>query len=375
MVALTSPFPLSSVTGVSAQLQASPLAEVHRAAGAQIVPFAGWEMPIRYGSILEEHRAVRESAGMFDISHMGQLFVRGGEAGAWLDTILTNDVGRLQAGSGHYTFLLNADGGVIDDLILYRIGKEEFLAVVNAAKKAEDVAWLRGHLRGGVELEDAGAAHAGIAVQGPAAPDVYRTVTDGTALPPHNGVRFLAGGRQIVCRTGYTGEDGFEFFCPADEAERWFRDMMGAGARPCGLGARDTLRLEMCYPLNGADLSPERSPLEAGLGIFVALEKGPFMGRDPLLLQKEEGVRERLAAIRCDEKGPPVRAGCPVFSPGGEQLLGTLTSGTMSPSLGLGIGMAYLPRDSARAGTPVEIEVRGRRLPASVVKKPFYKPR
>lgn len=352
----------------------SPLNEVHLELGGQLVPFAGWSMPIRYGSIIEEHKAVREQAGVFDISHMGQFVARGAEAGAWLDGLLTNNVGKLDVGRGHYTFLLNEDGGVIDDLILYRTGEEEFFLVVNAAKIAEDLAWMQGRLVDGVVLEDLSAEFAAMAVQGPESSAVFGKMTDGRELPKRNGVESFEWGGEplIVCRTGYTGEDGFEFFCPAASGSGWLRKILASGAAACGLGARDTLRLEMCYPLNGSDLTPERTPLQAGLGFFVDLEKGEFVGRKVLVGQKENGLVERLVAIQCDAKGPPVRGGAEVFSPEGEKL-GVLTSGTLSPSVGLGIGLAYLPVGTAKIGQAVEIDVRGRRFPAKVVKKPFYK--
>lgn len=359
---------------MSEQLIESPLQAVHAALGGKLVPFAGWNMPIRYGSIIDEHKAVRTRSGVFDISHMGQFFVRGANAGTWLDGLLTNNVGKLAPGQGQYTFLLNEQGGVIDDLILYRCADTEYFLVVNAAKAAEDFAWMRGRLREGVELEDESADFAGMAVQGPEAPSVFAAIAEGCELPPRNGIARceIDGEEVVVCRTGYTGEDGFEFFCPAASGAGWMRKVLDGGAAPCGLGARDTLRLEMCYPLNGADLSPERTPLEAGLGFFVDLDQGEFVGQDVLVRQKAGGVPSRLAAIQCLTKGPPVRAGAEVFSPEGESL-GVLTSGTLSPSLGLGIGLAYLPPRLAKVGQELAIDVRGRRIEAKVVKKPFYK--
>jgi aminomethyltransferase len=359
---------------MSDDLSLSPLNEVHLELGGQLVPFAGWSMPIRYGSIIEEHKTVREKAGVFDISHMGQFVVRGAQAGAWLDGLLTNNVGKLDVGRGHYTFLLNETGGVIDDLILYRTGGEEFFMVVNAARIAEDFAWMQARLADGIELMDLSAQFAAMAVQGPDAPAVFGAMTGGRELPKRNGVESfeLEGEMLIVCRTGYTGEDGFEFFCPAAAGVAWLRKILESGAAACGLGARDTLRLEMCYPLNGSDLSPERTPLQAGLGFFVDLEKGDFVGHDVLAGQKANGLGERLAAIQCTAKGPPIRAGAEVCSPEGARL-GVLTSGTLSPSIGLGIGLAYLPVGAAKIGQAVQIEVRGRKIAAEVVKKPFYK--
>lgn len=337
-----------------------------------MVPFAGWNMPVMYRSIMDEHQAVRSAAGIFDISHMGQFFVRGSGSGAWLDRMLSNRVAKLEVGEGQYSFLLNERGGVIDDLILYRMGEEEFFLVVNAAKIAEDFEWMERHRGGEVELHDDSDDWAGMAVQGPAARSVWSGVFPDFDLPPRNGIARTPGGG-LVCRTGYTGEDGFEYFCPAGEGGAVFRGFVDAGAAPCGLGARDTLRLEMCYPLNGSDLSPERTPIEAGLGFFVDLEKEDFIGREALVAQKAEGPRERLFALEYQGKGAPPRAHYQVLSSGGEAL-GELSSGVLSPSLGKGIGMAYLPRGAVKVGSEVQIDVRGRRFPATVVKKPFYKP-
>ncbi|MBL48681.1 MAG: glycine cleavage system protein T [Roseibacillus sp.] len=359
---------------MNGELNESPLKEVHLDLGAKMVGFAGWNMPIRYGSILEEHEAVRESAGVFDISHMGQFLVEGRDAAVWLNGLLTNNVDNLKAGQGHYTFLLNEGGGVIDDLLLYRLREESFFLVVNASKSEEDFAWLKGRREGKVELQDRSVEMAGIAVQGPRATEVYSRMMGGRTLPPRNEVDDfeVEGQRMLVCRTGYTGEDGFELFCRAGGGAHWFRSSLDDGARPCGLGARDTLRLEMCYPLNGSDLSPERTPLESGLRFFVDLEKEDFVGRAALVTQKAEGLRECLAAVRCSEAGPPIRPGCAVLDGEGREIA-RLSSGTLSPSLGVGIGLAYLPRESAVAGTALGVEVRGRTIPAEVVKKPFYK--
>ncbi|MFT6861888.1 MAG: aminomethyltransferase [Akkermansiaceae bacterium] len=330
-------------------------------------------MPVMYSSIIDEHRAVREGCGVFDISHMGQVFVSGAGAEAWLDKLLTNEVAALEDGSAHYTFLLNEQGGVIDDLILYRLEEGRYLLVVNASCVDQDVAWLEENLEDGVILENESAEWAGLAVQGPKAPEVYTTITEGRTLPTRNGVDNIKheGQRLVVCRTGYTGEDGFELFCPARDASKWWQALLAAEAKPCGLGARDSLRLEMCYPLNGSDLSPLRTPLEAGLGFFVALGKGDFTGSEVLKRQKKEGCRERLMAIKLTERAAPPRPGYPVLDRDGKAL-SALTSGGLSPSLGEGIAMAYLPVDQVKINTPVFIEVRGRKIPAKVVKKPFY---
>jgi aminomethyltransferase len=357
---------------VADDLKQSPIRRFHEQLGARMVPFAGWNMPVVYRSILDEHRAVREKVGIFDISHMGQFFVRGEGAEAWLNGVLSNDLGALAVGQGQYSFLLNENGGVIDDLIVYRQGSDDFFLVVNAAKIGEDLAWMKSLHRGEVELVDESEDWAGMAIQGPESAALWSRLFPDDPLPPRNGVKVLADGG-IVCRTGYTGEDGYEYFCPAADGEKAFARFVEAGATACGLGARDTLRLEMCYPLNGNDLSPERTPLEAGLGIFVDLKKGDFCGRERLLAQKEEGVQERLFAIEATGKGAPPRAGYQVLSAVGDPL-GELTSGALSPTLGRGICLAYLPRHEVKVGTPLQIDVRGKRFPAVVVKKPFYKP-
>ncbi len=359
---------------VSEVLKLSPLDQEHRDLGGRLVPFAGWEMPVMYDSIIEEHRAVRESCGIFDISHMGQVIVSGPEAAAWLEGILTNEVASLEPGNAHYTFMLNEQGGVIDDLILYRLGDELFLLLVNASCINEDVAWLEQWLVEGVELNNESSQWAGMAVQGPQAAEIYTAITEGRTLPSRNGVDDLKheGERLLVCRTGYTGEDGFELFCPSNQAIRWWKAFLEAEVKPCGLGARDSLRLEMCYPLNGSDLSPSRSPLEAGLGFFVALGKGEFIGSDALARQKKEGCSERLMAIEVIERAAPPRPGYQVLDENGEPL-GVLTSGSLSPTLEKGICLAYLPVDRVKIDTPVSLEVRGRKIAAKVVKKPFYR--
>jgi len=339
-----------------------------------MVGFAGWEMPVQYRSILEEHAAVRERVGIFDISHMGQFVASGAGVTGWLDGVLTNHVGALGIGEGQYSLMLNPEGGVIDDLIIYRTGVEEFLLVVNASRLDEDFDWLNGQLADGLALRNDSAGWARMAVQGPQATATFATVAAGVDLPPRNGVATIECGlgTAVVCRTGYTGEDGFELLCPVDAGEAWFRGFIAAGAEPCGLGARDTLRLEMCYPLNGSDLLRDATPLQAGLGFFVKLEKGEFIGREVLAAQKEQGLERRLVAIQCVQKGAPPRPHYPVLDADGNPL-GELTSGALSPSLGIGIGLAYLPVASAKIGTEVGIEVRGRVTPAKVVKKPFYK--
>lgn len=331
-------------------------------------------MPVMYDSIIDEHRAVRESCGVFDISHMGQVFASGANVVSWLEGLLTNEVAALEPGNAHYTFMLNEQGGVIDDLILYRLGDELFLLLVNASCIKKDVAWLEEHLEKGITLANESSEWAGLAVQGPKAPEVYTAITGGRTLPARNGVDDIKheGERLLVCRTGYTGEDGFELFCPAGQVSRWWKALLAEDVKPCGLGSRDSLRLEMCYPLNGSDLSTCRTPLEAGLGFFVSLDKGDFMGSEVLKRQKDEGCTERLMAIKMTERAAPPRPGYAVLDEGGNAL-SVLTSGGLSPSLGEGIALAYLPVARAKINTPLFIDVRGRKISAKVVKKPFYR--
>jgi aminomethyltransferase len=343
-----------------------------------MVDFAGWEMPVQFAGIIPEHRTVREAVGIFDISHMGQLFVEGPGAAQWLDSMLTNDLAALSDGQGQYSLLLNERGGVIDDLIVYRIGAERYFLVVNASLREQDTAWLGEHLTPGIELIDSSDRFAAVAIQGPRSGDVYEAVRSGLQfppLPPRNGIARDAEETTIICRTGYTGEDGFEIFFPAQDADSTYGTLLDAishaGGQACGLGARDSLRLEMGYPLNGNDLSPDRTPLEAGLGFFCKLDAAAFIGREALLEQKRNGIPSRLAAIAIIGKSPPPRAHYPVLAEG--QRVGELCSGTLSPSLSRGIGLAYLPADLAGIGTQLEIEIRDRRFSAQVVKKPFAK--
>ena len=362
----------------NSEVKQTPLAARHVELGAKMAAFAGWEMPIQYAGIRGEHLAVREKAGVFDISHMGQIWAKGGKVAEWLNGVLTNDLSVLAVGEGQYTLMLNEKGGVIDDLIIYRSGETEFLLVVNASMIDVDFEWLENQAvdADGIELDNESDDYAGLAIQGPKAVEVWETMAgeSGGALPERNQIRRVTaenGDALILCRTGYTGEDGFELFCPATSAVFWLDKALSAGCEPCGLGARDTLRLEKCYPLNGSDLDEEHTPLEAGLGFFVKLEKGDFVGRDVLAEQKENGLDRRLCAIRMTVKGPPPRPHYGVCAPEGGEQIAELSSGGLSPSLKEGIGMAYLPKGYGKVGTKLEIDVRGRRYEAEVVKKPF----
>lgn len=360
---------------MSDNLLHTPLESVHVELGAKMVPFGGWYMPVQYTSILDEHAAVRQQVGIFDISHMGQIVVTGAGAEAWLNRMLANNVAKLAPGQGQYSFLLNERGGVIDDLIIYREAADRFFAVVNASRIEQDFFWLAQHQPEDVTLANESELWAGLAVQGPLSAAVFARLFDGVNLPPRNGIlRFTHEGQElVVCRTGYTGEDGYEFFSAASNGPAWLKAFVSAGAKPCGLGARDSLRLEMGYPLNGNDLSEDLTPLEAGLGFFVDMDKGDFMGREVLATQKAQGLTRKLVGLQYLDKGAPPRAHYAVESSDG-QVIGELSSGVLSPSLMTGIGMAYLPIEFTKLGTIVNIDVRGRKFSAKVVKKPFYKP-
>lgn len=331
--------------------------------------FAGWEMPIQYSGIGAEHRAVREAVGIFDISHMGEIVVHGAGATAWLNSLLTNDVASLACGAGQYTVLLNEEGGVIDDLFLYRIAENAYWLVVNASKIEEDFAWLEAHRLPEISLKNESDDWGAIAVQGPLAVNIWESLATGHPLPPRHGI--CQEKELVLCRTGYTGEDGFELFASRDQIVSWWEQLLKGGAVPCGLGARDTLRLEKCYPLNGSDLDPVHTPLEAGLGIFVALDKPDgFIGSEKLRQQRERGIVTRLVALLCEGRTPPLRHGYEVVIPDGT-VIGELTSGTLSPSRGLGIGLAYLPAENARIGQNLAVRIRNQDYPVKVVKKPF----
>ncbi|MBL9114571.1 MAG: glycine cleavage system aminomethyltransferase GcvT [Verrucomicrobiaceae bacterium] len=342
-----------------------------------MIPFAGWEMPVQYTSITEEHQAVRNACGVFDISHMGQFLVSGKGAEAFLNRALTNDISVLQPGQGQYTLMLNEGGGVIDDLIAYKTSDREFFLVVNASMIDADLAHLKSLLTDDdkeiVQIVNASSLTGGIAVQGPRARDVFKSMMGPSAVFPEKNTVQIAGtehGIMWLCGTGYTGEEGFELFTPTSRIEYWLRSAISSGCSPCGLGARDTLRLEMGYPLNGNDLSPLRSPLQAGLAFFVEFDKEDFVGKDSLLKQKAAGLPDKLTAFKMTGTCPPPRPHCGVVI--GGQTVAEVASGTQSPSLGCGIGMAYLPLEHSAPGTPIEIEIRGRNFPAVTVRKPIY---
>lgn len=362
-----------------ATLKHSPLEAAHIACGARMVEFGGWFMPVQYSGIIDEHRAVRTAAGLFDISHMGEVTVSGPGALAWLEHLLTNRVGKLAVGRGQYTLMLDERGGVIDDLIIYRTGDDDYFLVINAACREIDLEWMRARLPadGSVTLTDLGDDYAAVALQGPDAERTLRSLYPCCEVPKRNGIAALEHEDQalpsLVARTGYTGEDGFELFVPVQDGIFLWEGLVQAGVKPCGLGARDTLRLEMGYPLNGSDLSRSHTPLEAGLGRFVGLddpEKGDFTGRRVLEEQRQAGLSTVLTPLKLAVAGPPLRSHYPVIS--GGIPVGETCSGALSPSLGEGIALAYLPSALSTPGTSLEIEVRGRRYAATVSTLPFY---
>jgi glycine cleavage system T protein (aminomethyltransferase) len=363
---------VSTATG----LKRTPLYDEHLRAGARMVPFAGWEMPVQYEGVRQEHIAVRTAAGLFDVSHMGEIETRGPRAAAFLRHLLTNDIRKVEPGGAQYSLLCREDGGVLDDLFTYRFAPEgdddRFLTVVNASNADPDFDWFRRRAEefDGVEVIDRSAEYAMLALQGPVALDVLARNMDSGDVPArfHHGEATVAGQPALLCRTGYTGEDGVELLLEPDGAPAVWQALVAAGARPAALGARDTLRLEVCYPLYGNDLSTERTPIEAGLKWACALDKD-FVGAERLRAQAERGTDELLVPFVFTGPGIP-RQGCRVYH-GGEPA-GTVTSGTLSPCLEVGIGMAYVSAALAQPGTDLIVDVRGKERPARVSTKPLY---
>jgi aminomethyltransferase len=335
-------------------LRRTPLYERHAALGARLVPFASWEMPVQYTSISEEHRAVRTSAGVFDVSHMGELQLAGAGAHSYLQSRLSNDLDRIEPGRAQYTLLTNDRGGIVDDLIAYRRAEDDYLLVVNASNVEGDHAAL-------AESEDVSGNWALLAVQGPQALERLGLEIELFTFREDE----VLGVKCLVAGTGYTGEKGCELGCAPDDAPQLWDAILERGVTPCGLGARDTLRLEVCYPLHGNDITPERTPIEAGLGWACALDK-EFTGVEVLRRQKEDGPAEKLVAFVMEDSGIP-RQGMDVEEGG------VVTSGTMSPSLGQAIGLGYVRRGRSEPGTEITIDLRGRSRSARIVKKPFYK--
>jgi aminomethyltransferase len=373
-------------------LKRTALFSAHQKLGAKLIDFGGWEMPVQYTSITDEHLAVRNAAGIFDISHMGEVTVSGAAAAEFLNQLLTNDIKKLTPGLGQYTLMCNERGTVIDDLYAYRLCGDVYFLIINASRIEADVAWMQTQAakfprRSELILTDASHNYAAVAVQGPRVKDFIGDVISGASISAMRVARVTdlkkneIGGFKfenqsvLVSRTGYTGEDGFEIV-GSDESIRHLWDKflsVGApfGLKPAGLGARDTLRTEVCYPLYGHELDEETTPIEAGVGFFVSLDKGEFNGRFVLAEQKANGVKKKCVAFKMTDKSAPPRPHYPIWANGAS--VGVVTSGTQSPSLGIGIGMGYVPPEFAKPDTAIEIEIRGKRFAAVVVQKPIYK--
>ena len=371
-----------SAAAAASPLQRTPLFDASVAAGGRMVPFAGWEMAVQFGGLLQEHQAVRQSCGLFDISHMGVLRLSGSDVKDALQGLVPTDLFRIGPGEACYTVLLNEAGGIRDDLIVYDRGPSELLLVINAACADDDTAWLRSQLEPqGIRLDDAKADGVLLALQGPQAATRLEALceTDLSGLPRfgHRQLRLgpaagaAAGAALFAGRTGYTGEDGFELLLDGPAGRALWQQLLADGVTPCGLGARDTLRLEAAMHLYGQDMDVSTSPLEAGLGWLVHLEMPkPFIGRTPLERQSAEGVARRLVGLKLDSRAI-ARHGYPVLHDG--ERVGEITSGSWSPTLGEAIALAYVPASLARLGTALTVQIRGREEPALVVRRPFYR--
>lgn len=357
-------------------LRHTPLDEVHRKLGAKMVPFVGWSLPLQFKGIIEEHKAVRAKAGVFDVSHMGRLFLSGPDAAALLRRALSYNVDRLALHRGHYTLLCTENGGIIDDAIIYRLDDERFVLVdnsVNANRDREHIASLvEDSMR--VTIDDRQPTTAMIALQGPEARRLAAEVLGSAlidSLPRHACAEFpLLGSKAFIGQSGYTGEDGFELIAAPDQGRALWEGLVASGVQPCGLGARDTLRLEAALALYGHEIDETTNPFEAGLGWVVDLDERDFVGKKALIQAKAQQPQRRLVCVMATDKGV-MRDGNDVIS--GEQVLGRITSGSFSPTLQCSIGMAYVPPAFGAEGTMLEVDVRGRRLPVVVVKRPFYK--
>ena len=373
-------------------LKRTSLYEAHQKLGGKLIEFGGWEMPVQYTSIMEEHQAVRTAAGIFDISHMGEVTVSGAAAAEFLNHVLTNDIRKLTPGLGQYTMLGNERGGVIDDLYVYQLSEGIYFLVINAARIEADTAWMQARAAEfrqpgqDLVLTDASHNYSAVAVQGPQVKDFIDECLPDASISAKRVVRVTElkkneiggfpfhNGSVLVSRTGYTGEDGFEIVGEDAAILGVWNTLLSKGApfglKPCGLGARDTLRTEVCYPLYGHELDENTTPIEAGLGFFVSFDKGDFIGRAVMAEQKANGVKKKCVAFKLTGKSAPPRPHYPIWANGA--VVGEVVSGTQSPSLGIGIGMGYVPPELAKAGTEIEIEARGKRAPAVVVKKPIY---
>ncbi len=358
-------------------MKRTPLFRQHQALGGKLVDFAGWEMPIQYGGVVEEYQAVRSAAGLFDVSHMGRVTAEGKDAEAFLQRVTTNNVAKLAPGEAQYSMVCNAAGGILDDIFVYKLGAARFLLCVNASNRDKIVSWLfQKSPQGDVRLSDESEELAQIALQGPRSPEILRAVCPaaGALKPRQCAETEVLGARGVVSRTGYTGEVGYELYVPSSKAAAVWEGLMKAGeqagVKACGLGSRDLLRLEVGYLLYGNDIDEQTTPLEANAAFAVDLNKGDFIGRETLLEQQRKGPEKKLAAFELLQKGVP-RHGMKIVADGKE--IGLVTSGNLSPRLQKGIGLGYVPAAQAAAGAPLQIDVRGRIHPAVTVKLPFHK--
>ncbi|HUD00167.1 MAG TPA: glycine cleavage system aminomethyltransferase GcvT [Candidatus Polarisedimenticolaceae bacterium] len=358
-------------------MKRTPLYSAHRRAGGRMVEFAGWEMPVQYSGVITEHMAVRSRAGLFDVSHMGEIAVRGVGADAMCQRLTANDLARMQVSQAQYNLLLNDRGGVIDDVIFYKRQSDDFLICVNASNSEKDFHWLRQHATGAIQVENVSTDYAQLALQGPLAETILQPLT-AMALANIKSFYFaeseVAGTRCLIARTGYTGEAGFELYCSSQNAEKLWRDLLDAGAPaglvPAGLGARDTLRLEKAYPLYGHELDDSTTPLEAGLQWVVKFSKGSFIGYEVLLRQKQAGVERKLVGLELIEPGI-ARSEYRLLKDG--RCIGKVTSGTRSPTLGRSIALGYVEAEEARTENILEVEIRNRPVRAKIVPLPFYR--
>ncbi len=353
-------------------MKRTPLYDVHVKLGAKMVPFGGWEMPVYYSGIIAEHKAVRTAAGLFDIGHMGAVKVSGDNALPYLQKLLSNDVSKLDVGSSQYSIILNNSGGVIDDIFVYRL-PDHYMLIINASNTDKDIEWMKKNITEGVDLIDLKDKMTLIALQGPKAQELLQKLTeiDLKTIGHHQIIASRVSHLpSLISRTGYTGEDGFELFVDQSKVGSIWNEMIALGALPCGLGARDTLRLESGMPLYGHEYNEGLTPLKAGFSFAVKLDKGEFIGRDELIKHKEEGFSKKLVGIKVKEKAIP-RQGFKIFDKG--KVVGYVTSGTMSPTLNIPIAMGYVRTANAVVGETVEIEIREKMIKAEIVKLPFYK--
>jgi aminomethyltransferase len=357
------------------ELLKTPLNHVHKELGGKMVDFGGWELPVQFGGILDEHEAVRTKVGVFDVSHMGEVTVQGPQALELLQRATCNDVAKLADGRIHYNGLLYPTGGFVDDILIYQNNPSDFFVVVNASNTDKDFEWMQQSAAGlDVEVKNVSKEWAQLAIQGPEAERVLQPLVPALNLTDIKYYRFargvVDGAPAIVSRTGYTGEDGFELYVSPEEAPRILRKLVGLGVKPCGLGARDTLRLEAKMALYGNDIDHTTTPIEADLGWIVKLDKGDFAGREVIAREKEEGPRRKLVGFEMMDRGI-ARHGYPVVS--GSEEIGVVTSGTHSPTLKKAIGLAYLPLDKSAQGSEFNVVIRGKEARARVIPTPFYK--